>query len=65
MLNDLTSFFTLATRFRQSNILIQKIILNDALPGLASETKSVRLKVAINRFIQENHHASTDQASNS
>ena len=64
MPDDITKYFTLCIRFRQSNILIQKIILNDALPGLAHETQSVRLKVAINRFIQENLYAITDKASN-
>ena len=54
MLDDLKTYFTLASNFRTSNIISQRIILTEAMPTLASRTPSVRLKGAISHFIMEN-----------
>lgn len=54
MSDQLTKFFNLASNYRTSNIIIKRVILNEAMPKLASETTSVRLKGAISKFLQEN-----------
>lgn len=54
MSHDLTKFFTLASNYRTSNIISQRIILTEAMPSLASTTRSQRLKGAISKFLQEN-----------
>lgn len=54
MLDDLKTFFTLASNYRTSNIISQQIIMTEAMPRLASKTRSQRLKGAISQFIQEN-----------
>lgn len=64
MLDDLKTFFTLASNFRTSNIISQRIILLEAMPNLASKTRSQRLKGAISKFLQENanDHRTTQQS---
>lgn len=54
MLDDLTTFFKLASKHRTSNIIHQRIIVGEAMPTLALSTASVRLKGAISKFLQEN-----------
>ena len=56
MFDDLKTFFTLASNYRTSNIISQTIILEQAMPALATKTLSVRLKGAISHFIKENDH---------
>jgi hypothetical protein len=58
-MTHLEEFFRLASKFRTSNILYQTVIVQDALPDLASKTSSVRLKGAISTFLAENAHVST------
>ena len=59
MLDDLKQYFALTSNFRSStsNIMLQSIIIKDALPALLERTTSMRLKLAIANFLKDNAHA--------
>ena len=55
MLERLSSYFSLAHRYRSTNkVLVRKAILDKGMPELLAKTGHPKLRGAILRFIKEN-----------